>query len=456
MRRKDNDSEKPYRYRKRDALDGGWIHLRPNQLYYTGFNELNLLIDTFDDPPIDPMVYLSMLADYCETTTTRGTEINVYVPEYLNGKRLTFDGTIELEVEPQNSVFPKSKAQTFLEQKASSYPIQKLDPQELAKAFTSANPDTIMATVRDLGDLVNLFQKGGLKLFDAYNALNCDGLVTRNTVLLKERDRNGMIEDARIIGWSEVYSVAEIFMSGNGLYVGAMPVASAITTPILGLGAATYYAMVDKPFLRYQNLWAALYKKNQQQKMNDFFRVAIFQRYQFMLHARDKIRHEIFQSKRAELLYNDKTSHHFIASYHLNMFYLMLWGCLDNIAWAFNYFYGLGFDDLNEKSRMQCTFGHKEYRKKLKVANLDLFKIVAEGEYARWIVDLKIKRHPAAHRQPIFLSTLMDSDGKKAGDTFVVGDKDSKMLIYDAINHLNYDIDMFQKLMASICSLFGV
>lgn len=91
------------------------------------------------------------------------------------------------------------------------------------------------------------------------------------------------------------------------------------------------------------------------------------------------------------------------------------------------------------------------------MANADLHRIIADSQHARWIDDLKIKRHPAAHREPIYLSTvIVPSKEKPIGDTLVISDKDSRVVIYDALNHLDYDMGEFHKLMGAICELFGV
>lgn len=444
-----------------DDLHHEWVPLGLRDLYYTGFNELNVLVDPFDDPPIDPLVYLESIQRYCDRVTTRGVEINIYFPQYLiDGRRAHYghSGVIHLESEPSNLDCPPSQARSLLEKQAAEHPIEMPNAKELATRLQAEGPEQLAKELHRVADRLNLFTKGGLRLFDAYNALAADCIVTSNSVLLAERDRQNMIADARIVDWSEIYSFAEQFMIGNGLYIGMLPLDKvSVSVPIYGLNAATHYAMVDREFQRYQLLWNALRKKSAHPKMDNFMRVAIFHRYQFMLHAKDKVNHEMFQGRKAELLYGRKNVHNFMASYHLNMFYLMLWGCLDNLAWAFNYYHQLGFDDHNEESRKRCSFGSKEYRKKLRVLDPALFKLIAEGEHAKWIVDLKIKRHPAAHREPIFLSTVVDpTDTRPIGDTFVVTDKDSKVLIYDALNHLKFDLERFHKLMGSICELYGV
>lgn len=134
----------------------------------------------------------------------------------------------------------------------------------------------------------------------------------------------------------------------------------------------------------------------------------------------------------------------------------MLWGFLDNLAWAFNFLFGLGFDDLDEKGRIRCSFSQKSYRRKLKEKDPALAGMIEVPAVSSWISDLKIKRHPAAHREPLFLSTVLDADMTPIGDTMIVSNKDSRIVMFDALNHLEYDLERLAELMDSVCNRFGV
>jgi len=121
-----------------------------------------------------------------------------------------------------------------------------------------------------------------------------------------------------------------------------------------------------------------------------------------------------------------------------------------------NYFYDLGFQETN-RSRTQCTFINKRFKKCLSQHNTEIVNLIEDLKFTDWFKTLALKRHPAAHREPIFLSQLVDEKTfQLISDRIVVVEDEEGKKLFDAINHLEYDLKILTEFMDKFCLIYEI
>lgn len=416
-------------------------------MYYTGKNSLRILVDPFSiacDRPIDELVTLKLILKYLRVITARYVSIQLVYPQYLEHPKrqinpyayLPSEDTRFIEDEERPTVRRRTPSREYLEGRKGSYDVggQAISTEE--------------ATIRRLMDAQYLFNIYGLDLLDLYEAEGCDYLLTTNHVLQKEKE---FLKDKGcvVVDYMELLSELGIFLKGYNIYIETLS-----KVPGYGLTADIYYPMTDRELVRYEKLWAEFSKRFKSKEMNEYFRVALFHRYSFLRYAIDQMKYHIQQADRFD---DDRIRHYhyFLLSYHLNAFYLCLWGFLDNIAWILNYAYKLGFRE-TDGSRVRCTFGSPYFRKRMSSIP-ELASLAADKAVTKWLEELEIKRHPAAHREPIFVSSLYEEESmKRISGTIVVTPTKAGKALYDAVNHIDYDFTELQTFMDKLCKVYGV
>jgi len=131
---------------------------------------------------------------------------------------------------------------------------------------------------------------------------------------------------------------------------------------------------------------------------------------------------------------------------------LNLWGFIDNLAWVINHLYELGFDV--EKSAMKVSFLKRDYLKKLKQKNINLYNLFKDEKIKKWFDNLSDKRHPAAHREPLFMSPIYNQEDMSllAENLIIVNTKKGKG-IFDAVNAMNSDFEQLIQVTDTILEL---
>ncbi len=313
-------------------------------------------------------------------------------------------------------------------------------PEGLKKLLDSMKDGTLFM----YRDADYLYHKGFMELIDIYFAYECDLLLTANRVLHAEKKK--LNSDYRLfpVNYPEIFEEIETFLKGHHIYISH-------ANPIYGLQMAVFYPMTDTKLMEYQISMNKILGLKKDAQVYQYFRSMFYHRYSFIRYAIDQIKFNMFQAERLE----DnglRASHYFLASYHLNSFYLNLWGFIDNLAWVINHLYDLGFNI--EKTATKVSFISKDYLKKLKEKKLDIYNLLKEKENKDWLANLADKRHPAAHREPLFMSPVYDkNDMSLIAEGLIVVNTKKGQEMFKAINHMNYDFEQLLKFTDNILKL---
>lgn len=432
-------------------------------MWYTGKNNLRILLDPatihFDKQEdfsrlVAETVRLKIVLDYFNRISTP-IKTEFFYPKFLkrpqwrtNEHVLIPEGTTILEKEQAKEKGRDIGATEYIINLREKYlkPIPK-KPSALLDLIKDGS-------IYELRDAIYLYKHNGHELLDIYKQLQCDYLISSNRVFQKEKKKLREKYKIFIVNFYEFLSELEIFAKGNNVYIDILK--PPFGTPGYGYDIGTFYPMTDPKFRRYSNLWIAIQKIKKDQKIDEYFRVAIYHRHSFMRYAMDQIKFNIQQADRFNLRDRYRGQHHFLVSYHLNSFYFMLWGFLDNLAWIFNYLFEFGFKETDE-SRNKCTFISKDFERKIKIKAPAIWQLITNPKYQKWFDNLAIKRHPAAHREPIFLTQLVRSkDFSMISDRLVIGKNKSGTYLFDAINHMEFDWRTLCEFMDELCKIFKV
>lgn len=435
-------------------------------MFYVGRSKLRILVDPLSvhldasQELIHNQVALTTVLHYLPGIAENKIDIEIIFPKFLwddkwrENYRSFVPGDVPLWEPKKLNLLKQRKeidsdwvrqrskeTKEHLESKKAEYlklpKISLKDPQSFIKCLED---DTLL----DYRDAEYIYKYGYIELIDLYFQYRCDFLLTNNRILTKEKQT--LKDKFRLFTtyYPEVFDSVEIFLKGHNIYIST-------SEPIYGLDASTFYPMTDLRLRKYFQLWNKFIEIKKDQDMGEYLRVMFYHRYSFMKYSIDQIKFELLQAERLEdekLRFN----HYFLLSYHLNTYYLNLWGFLDNLAWVFNYLYGLGF---TKKHPMKVSFSSKDYKKKLKEKAHDIAAIFDDEETKKWLENLALKRHPAAHREPLVMSPVYDQQTMNliSERMIVVNTADGKG-VFEAVSHFYYDIEQFEKFMDKICVLF--
>lgn len=435
-------------------------------MYYAGRNKLKILIDPLSvhldasHELINRQVALTMVLNYLSEIVDNKIEVEIIFPKFLwNEKwRENYYSFIPGDVIPGethyltviedgkevNSDWVKARikdTRTYLESKSGEYlKLPKIDIKNPQTLIDSINNGSLL----DYRDAEYIYKYGYMELVDLYFQYDCDFLLTNNRVLEKEKEQLSNKFKLFASYYPEIFEKVETFLKGHNIYIST-------ALPIYGLDASNFYPMTDNKMMKYFQFSAKLSKLKNSPEMNEFLRVMFYHRYSFMKYSLDNIKFELLQAERLE---DDKLrfNHYFILSYHLNSFYLNLWGFLDNLAWVFNYLYDLGF---TKKEPMKVTFSHKKYVPALATKAPNVSAILSDKTFKQWLENLTLKRHPAAHKEPLMMTSLYDSKTNNLiSEKVVVVDTKSGKRIFEAVRAFDEDFKQFEDFMDKVCSLF--
>lgn len=409
--------------------------------HYTGHIETSVLVDPFwvqiTDDPIPEAIALQMLMRYAHRVSTP-TKIRLVYPIYLEPKK---------EVRYRGSVLPGDTVTLDEPTRLEDAPLppalrnaidkmkEEWDSQQ-EELRTAARGDQA-ALHRAVGGTL-AFDYQPYALFAEYVANRCDYLLTSNPWLLGGadalREAGCWVQDCRTLIKKLELSLraAGVFYASNAMGPGA---------GIEGLGFGTFYPMTDRNLSRYLAWFDRLRVTSSNAKVFAHGRAAFYQRLPFAMYAFDLIAYHAEYAKRFSRDNRYRGDHRFYVAYHMNQFYVMVCGLLDNLAWFWNYLLELGFSE-TDGSRVRCTLSSKDFRKKAIAKLPELEKVLTDDEVEKWLEALLLKRHPAVHREPVFPQELIEEGtGRVIMDSaHVVEGKDGWALL-DLMNHVSYDRD---------------
>lgn len=122
--------------------------------------------------------------------------------------------------------------------------------------------------------------------------------------------------------------------------------------------------------------------------LRERLRSAIYNRYAFILHARDMV--HFYQLQKDHYVRRGRQVYWSSLNYHLTAFYVHVWGMLDALAGIANLRLGLGLNPL------RCGIDREEFLDALEGSQPGLHRFIKTYR-TRWIAIIGDVRHPAAH-----------------------------------------------------------
>lgn len=210
-----------------------------------------------------------------------------------------------------------------------------------------------------------------------------DVLLTNAPALLEAKYALYQDHLIRIVSLHEFGDLCEIMAHGHSVFRSATDGKTFYTIDM-------FYQMAHWKGSRLARWWFVNQPKLSSDDLKDNLRSAILQRYPFILLARDMTRFY-------ELQLDHNTRHgrmrRFVLpmGYHVNNFYLHLWGMLDQLTLIAKYRLDLPLLD------KQCGIASKVYWEEMKARDRPLTQFIKGPKIANWIKTMSDMRHRAAH-----------------------------------------------------------
>lgn len=227
--------------------------------------------------------------------------------------------------------------------------------------------------------------------------LKVDGLVTTSATLIGAR--YALSKDLiNIIPLDELADFVEVCAHGHNVFVSASHSSS--------LYQDVYYILAHHKGKRLATWWGAGVKAGLSEEGQQQLRSLVLNRYPFVLYARDMV-------KFYRLLGDDSRRHGdsqfgFGLSYHLNQFYFLLWGMLDQLSLLANHSFGLGL------SQIQCGISRPNFLTALAKRSPNLRRFFLMPTVENWIGLMSDFRHSAAHQViPMPTEVVVDTEDSK-------------------------------------------
>lgn len=409
--------------------------------YFTGYHEYKVLFDPLMLHQsyyllIQPYVALEGMIHYLRMVD-QGKMLSFHgiVPDYISNEYLSIGRKNIYGVLPR----PRSGEDApYLHPNPVTLEVLKQAPESFE---INTKVDEAIAELKDVDEAETEY-KVAIELIKIANLYGVHFIVTDNKILLKKKlflETHGF----NIVTYPKLVTDFGIFLRGNGVFIDD----SGMTN---GLEITTFYRMTEPHFNAFDELWAKL--GHSDATTSSFLRSAFYHRYSWLRYAQDMVLFYRLQIRMAREPESGQVFN-FPLAYHANQFYLQYQGFLDNLAWALNHHCSLGISLMDAPT---CTFSSKKYQDLLTTKDPALSRCVYGKIHDRMKEDvLEIKRHPAAHRQPLFPGTLSDESGKIiAYNVTFAASKDRRVILPDLSAHIRIDRDLLDKFLINLCWFF--
>ncbi len=240
-----------------------------------------------------------------------------------------------------------------------------------------------------------------MSLLTLADSIQADCILSRSALL--GETRYGLYQHHLIVPLllSELDDWVEIIAHGHGAFW---------STRILErrLPFDTYYQVAHWKAARYSRWLEGVLSSITQRDLQNNLRSALLNRFPYLLYARDMVRFYEFQRNyftRRELMGRFGLA----VGYHINAYYLLLWGMLDQMTVIAKYRKGLRLEE------QHCGIRKKDLWRQYHEPGLE--SMVQNGRIGEGISLMADVRHQAAHSAiPIPSEVLMDTDESKQSD----------------------------------------
>jgi hypothetical protein len=246
----------------------------------------------------------------------------------------------------------------------------------IPKEMTSSDPREKLLCI-DL-DAVRLNE-----LCAASTAVQADGIVTDSKSLIEARYPLYQNDVITVVHVSEIGDFVEICAHGHNIFWSAS-YDTALTHDI-------YYPLAHKKCARLAGWWNSRQALVESDEVKTQLRSMLLNRYPFMLYARDMVRFYQLQKDSAT---RERHFNWFVVSlsYHVNMFYLLLWGTLDQLCLLANLVLAL------ELSASRCGIKSSNFWEAIADRKPGLVRFRNIPTLDEWIDTMRDMRHSAAHQ----------------------------------------------------------
>lgn len=240
-----------------------------------------------------------------------------------------------------------------------------------------------------------------MSLLTLADSIQADCILTRSALL--EETRYALYQHHLIVPilLSELDDWAEFIAHGHGIFWSTRTSERRLTFD-------TYYQIAHWKASRYSSWAYRLLPTIKQNELRNSLHSALLNRFPYLLYARDMVRFYEFQRNyfsRRELIGRFVLA----IGYHVNVYYLLLWGMLDHLTVIAKYRKELRLEE------RYCGIRKSSFWKKLREPGLQ--KIIQSGHIADWIGWMADMRHQGAHSIiPVPNEVLMETEESGQSD----------------------------------------
>jgi hypothetical protein len=425
-------------------------------LFYTGCQEYRVLIDPLWyhlENPDQAALELQHLVAYARKVTTP-VDVELLYPRYLEPPQSRrWFGAWFHDPDPRE-VGPPTVTKEWRAVSEVFAPVRAAFDALADAARSSGEVDTgdAVAADRMLYGSLTFGRSSGLDLVKLSMEHEAEFILTQNPWLLDAAD--ALRELGVWIGDPEtILERVQLALRAAGVFLEVVSpydnddlgAFGRLRVPIEGLGFSNFYQMgSQRGFVATAWFDSASRHYQHQQRVVAYARAALLHRLPFLQYSHDLIRHHAdFAQLVGEGGYA-RAHHRFYVAYHLNAFYVNLAALLDNISWFWNHALALGFVEYGgekQDRRSKCGLNRKGYRERLRVHHPKLASLLDDTDFQDWLSHLPIKRDPAAHREPLFLTEIREEGTNKLiSDAALVFEAQDGQRALDLLQAANADL----------------
>jgi hypothetical protein len=242
-----------------------------------------------------------------------------------------------------------------------------------------------------------------MALLTLAEALAADGIFTQMRLLLDERYDLYGHQGIRILPLQELADTVEVIAHGNHIFWSA-------SHPERNLFLDIYYPVAHWKNARYFAWLNKMQARPLSVEVKEALHNALINRYAYILYARDMIKYwemQKDQSSRRSPIRRHLAS----IGYHVNTFYFLLWGMLDELTVIAKY-----ASHLNVRER-DCGIRSEKFWKEFRAQAPGVEQFVKQGAIATWINLMADIRNHAGHKViKIPTEVLTDTEESRKSD----------------------------------------
>lgn len=214
--------------------------------------------------------------------------------------------------------------------------------------------------------------------------MQLDGIITESAILKTHRYQFYQHHRIRIVPLPELADLVEIIAHGNSAFWST-------TNPERRWNAGVYYVMAHWKCARLFRWFDTVKVKLNDKNLYDHLQSALLRRFPYILYSRDQVR--FFELQREYYARRGLEKNFGMdIGYYTNVFYLMLWGMLEQLTIIAKYVCDLGIIERN------CGILKSNFWKEFKKKEPALTSFIKSQKVYDWINVMADMRHHAAHK----------------------------------------------------------